>query len=76
MARDARPAPFPFPVPVPPPPPLRTTPFPPPPLPAAADETSSLMARRVGGIPLPFFFAIGAGLGILLAVTVLGLLRL
>lgn len=75
MARDARPAPFPFPVPVSPQPPSRTMPFPPPPLPAA-DETSSLMTRRVGGIPLPLFFAIGAVLGILLAVTVIGLLRL
>lgn len=76
MARDARPPPFPFPVPVQPPPPPRTTPFPPPSLPAAADEASSLMARRVGGIPLPLFFAIGALLGILLALTVIGLMRL
>ena len=34
-----------------------------------------LLARRVAGLPLPLFFAIGAVVGIVLAVTVVSLVR-
>ena len=72
MAR--RPSPFPFPVPDPPrfqPP---SMPFPPPPLPPP-DETANVLARRIAGLPLPLFFAIGAVVGIVLAVAVVSLVR-
>ncbi len=72
MAR--RPSPFPFPVPDPPRAELRSPPFPPPVFPAA-DETANVLARRLAGVPLPLFFAIGAVVGIVLAVTVVSLVR-
>ena len=76
MARDDRPQLFPFPIPEPPvtrrvP---HSTPFPPPPLPPA-DETVHILARRVAGVPLPLFFAIGAVVGIVLAMTVVSIVR-
>lgn len=74
MARDGRHPPFPFPIPDPPRVQPQTTPFPPPPLPSP-EETVRLLARRVAGLPLPLFFAIGAVVGIVLAVTVVSLVR-
>ncbi|MBX3209650.1 MAG: hypothetical protein KF764_31745 [Labilithrix sp.] len=74
MARDVPPAPFPFPVPDPPSVQTRRSPFPPPPLPAPED-TASFIARRVAGIPLPLFFALGAVVGIVLTVAVLSIVR-
>ena len=74
MARDGRPPPFPFPIPDPPRVQPQSTPFPPPPLPSP-EETARLLARRVAGLPLPLFFAIGAVVGIVLAVTVVSLVR-
>lgn len=71
---DGRHPPFPFPIPeatrVKP----LSMPFPPPPLPPP-DETVHVLARRVAGIPLPLFFAIGAVVGIILASTVVSILR-
>ena len=74
MARDGRHPPFPFPSPDPPRGQPRTTPFPPPPLPSP-EETARVLARRVAGMPLPLFFILGAVVGIVLAVTVLSLVR-
>lgn len=74
MARDGRPQPFPFPIPDPPRVHPHTTPFPPPPLPSP-EETAKLLARRIGGLPLPLFFVVGALVGIVLAVTVVSIVR-
>lgn len=74
MARDGRPQPFPFPIPDPPRVQRQATPFPPPPLPSP-EETVKLLARRIGGMPLPLFFVVGAVVGIVLAVTVVSLVR-
>ena len=73
MARDGRLQPFPFPIPDPPRV-LPHTPFPPPPLPSPED-TAKVLAHRVGRLPLPLFFAIGTVVGIVLAVTVVSLVR-
>lgn len=74
MARDARPAPFPFPVPDPPPVQARPSPFPPPAFPPP-EENVPLFARRVAGVPLPVYFAIGAVVGIVLTMAVLTVAR-
>ena len=74
MARDLQHAPFPFPVPAPPPVQPRSTPFPPPQLPKA-DETANVMKATVAGVPVPLFFAIGAVVGIVAALTVVTVLR-
>ncbi len=66
--------PFPFPIPEPTRVRPLSTPFPPPPLPPP-DETVHVLERRVAGIPLPLFFAIGAVVGIILASTVVSIVR-
>ncbi|MBX3214422.1 MAG: hypothetical protein KF850_20470 [Labilithrix sp.] len=74
MVRDARPAPFPFPVPDPPPVQVRPSPFPPPTFPPPAEHVP-LIARRVAGVPLPIYFAIGAVVGIVLTMAVMTVAR-
>lgn len=72
MAHDGRHPPFPFPIPDPP----RFHPsstFPPPRL-APPDEALNVLERRIAGVPLPLFFAIGAVVGIVLAMSVVSLL--
>jgi len=73
MANDGRHPTFPFPIPDPP----RfhpTSTFPPPRL-SPPEETLNLLERRVAGVPLPLFFAIGAIVGIVLATTVVSLVH-
>ena len=69
MARIDHPGPFPFPIPerVFPP---RSTPFPPPQLRPEDTSNVPIYQRQIGGIPIPFFFAIGAVLGMLIALSV------